>query len=241
MTSSEPNQTTFHADQEHAGLRAVVLLLVLAWFVVGFLGFHFLLSRGDGLAASYAFPLSCVLGLSLALAISGLAEVLMKRHWPSGRRLVIDDQQLQAWLPGGEKVCLEWSGRVWALAWTFSLAGYPRGGRERRLTKKHHCLACQLQQDDQRLIVFGYLKGNEAAPLLDGEMFHQITPGDHYERSPLRRLRGGAERPQLPTSVLTGKDGRYWLAEQRRWNSGVELTPGDFVRFWETVKDRLEE
>jgi hypothetical protein len=240
MASSDPNQITLHADQEHAGLRAAVLVLVVSWFVVGFFSFSFILGRRDGVVASYSFPLSCILGLVLAFLMAGVAEALMKRYWPSGRRLVIDDRRLQAWLPGGETARLGWSGRVWALNWTFSLAGYPRGGRERRLTKKHHCLACQLQQDDQRVIVYSYLKDKEAATLLDGDDFHAIEPGEHYERGPLRFLRGGTDRPQLATSVLTGKDGPYWLAEQRRWTDGIELTGSDFVRFWETVKGRVE-
>lgn len=240
MTAPDPNQLTFHADQEHAGLRAVVLLLVVGWFIVGFLSLNALLSRGEGPVAAYALPLSCVLGLVLALAMAGLAETLMKRYWPSGRRLVIDDQQLRAWLPGGEEVGLNWSDRVWAVSWTFSLAGYPRGGRERRLTKQHHCVACQLQQDERRVIVYGYLKGKQAVTLLGGDAFHRIEPAEYYDRRSLRVLRGSNERPQLPTSVLTGKDGFYWLAEQRRWTSGIELTPGNFVTFWDTVKDRLE-
>jgi hypothetical protein len=174
------------------------------------------------------------------VATAGLAEALMKRYWPSGRRLEIDEHGLRAWLPEGETAALEWSGRVWAIKWTFSLAGYPRGGRERRLTKRHHCLACQLQQDDSRVIVYGYLKGQQAASLLAGGDFHQIKPADYYERGPLRRLRGGTDRPQIPTNVLTGKDGPFWLAEQRRWTRGIELTANDFLAFWRAVEDRIE-
>jgi len=240
MTAPESNQLTFHADQEHGGLRAVVLLLIVAWFVIGFFFFSAVISQFDGLVAAYWLPLSCILGLVLALAVAWLAESLLKRYWPSGRQLVIDDEQLQAWLPGGETVRLAWSSQVWSTNWTFSLAGYPRGGRERRLTKKHHCLACQLQQDKRRVIVYGYLKAKEATDLLDGETFHEIEPAEHYERGPLRFLRGGAERPKLPAKILSGKDGRYWLAEQRRWSEGIELTPGDFLTFWEAVKGRLE-
>ena len=113
--------------------------------------------------------------------------------------------------------------------------------RERRLTAKHACLACQLQQDNVRLIVFGYVKGQAADSLLDGSDFHQIEPADYYERGPLRRLRGATDRPQLPTAVLTGRDGPYWLAEQRRWTDGIELTAEDFVVFWQAIKDRVEE
>ena len=100
MTAPDPNQLTFNADQEHVGLRAVVLLLIAAWFVIGFFFFSAVFGQLGGLLAAYWLPLSCILGLIMALAVSWLAESLLKRYWPSGRRLVIDDEQLQAWLPG---------------------------------------------------------------------------------------------------------------------------------------------
>jgi hypothetical protein len=241
MTSLSSSTITLNADQEHAGLRAVVLLIVILGFIVGFLILDAILSSGDGLVASYSFPLSCSLALIFALGAAALGETVMKRTWPSGRRIEINDRGLRAWLPGGETASLKWSGRVWAINWTFSLAGYPRGGRERRLTAKHHCLACQLQQDNTRVIVFGYLKGNEAETLLGGGDFHQLDPSKYYERRMLRWLRGSMERPKLPTSVLAGKEGPFWLAEQRRWSDGIELTGGDFVTFWEMMQVRVEQ
>jgi hypothetical protein len=240
MTSPVPNEVTLHADQEHAGLRAVVLLTVIVAFFLGFFILNPILRGGDGLLAAYALPISCVAALATALVIAGIAEYFMKRYWPSGRRLVIDDDGLEAWLPDGQKATLAWSGRVWALAWTFSLAGYPRGGRERRLTKNHHCFACQLQQDDVRLVVFSYFKGKEAESFLEGHDFRRLEPAEYYERGIMRRLRGATDRPKLPTSLLTGKDGPYWLGEQRRWANGLELSSKDFETFWAMVGDRIE-
>lgn len=244
MTSSNPESIVLNADKEHAGLRVVVMLIVVASFVIGFFVLNGFLSGSladDSLVAAYSLPLSCILALVFAMAAAGASEALMKRYWPSGRRVVIDGQGLRASLPEGKEASLDWSGRVWAVRWYFSLEGYPRGGRERRLTAKHFCLACQLQQDDVRIIVYGYLKGNEVESLLAGGDFNKIEPDEYYERGRLRRLRGATDRPQLPTKVLTGKDGPYWLAEQRRWTAGLELTTGDFAIFYETIRERLEE
>jgi hypothetical protein len=244
MTSANAQSMVLHADKEHAGLRATVMLVVILGFVVSFFVLNTFLNSSmfaGSLLAAYALPLSCALGLVLALALAGLSEALMKRYWPSGRRLVIDERGLQAVLPDDKEAKLDWSGRVWAIRWFFSLAGYPRGGRERRLTAKHTCLACQLQQDDERLIVYSYLKAAEAETLLASGDFHKIEPAEYYERGTFRRFRGGTDRPQLPAKVLTGKDGPFWLAEQRRWTSGLELTPGDFANFYETVRERVEE
>lgn len=243
MTSSNARSIVLNADQEHAGLRAGVLLIVIGGFVIGFFVFSAILGGPlfDGsLISSYAIPLSCGLALIAALAAAGAGEALMKRYWPSGRRVAINDEGLQARLPEGKQVMLRWSGHVWAINWYFSLSGYPRGGRERRLTGRHVCLACQLQQDDARVVVYGYLKGAAAEAMLANEDFHQINPADFYEKNRLRRWRQAAERPQVPTNILTGKEGPYWLAEQRRWSDGIELTGQDFVTFWEAIRERVE-
>jgi hypothetical protein len=244
MTSSNPKPIVLNADKEHAGLRVMVMLIVILTFVIGFFILNSILSNSlsnDSLVAAYALPLSCVLALIIALAAAGVSEALMKRFWPSGRRVMINEQGLQASLSEGKEASLDWSGRVWAIRWHFSLAGYPRGGRERRLTAKHLCLACQLQQDDVRIIVYGYFKEDEVEPLLAGGDFHKLEPAEYYERGTFRRLRGATDRPKLPTKVLTGKDGPYWLAEQRRWTNGIELTAGDFAIFYEAVRERIEE
>ena len=241
MSSSTSSTITLNADQEHVGLRAAVMAIVLGGFVIGFLATNTILSSGDGLVASYSFPLSCILALLLALGAAALGETIMKRYWHSGRRIEIDRLEMRAWLPDGKAARLDWSGRVWAIKWTFPLSGYPRGGRERRLTAKHRCLACQLQQDDTRIILFGYLKGSQAEPLLDSSDFRELDPSEFYERRMFRWLRGATDRPKLPTNVLTGKDGPYWLAEQRRWTDGIELSSSDFETFWEAVRERIED
>jgi hypothetical protein len=241
MSSVSSNTITLNADQEHAGLRAVVLLIVMVGFILGFRTIDPILGGGSGFVATYSFAISCVLALVLALAVAAVGEGLMKRNWPSGRRVEIDDLELRAWLPDEKTATLDWSHRVWAITWTFSLAGYPRGGRERRLTAKHHCYACQLQQDEKRVIIFGYLKGRQVEELPGGSQFHGIDPSDFYERRAVRWIRGATDRPKIPTNVLSGKDGPYWLAEKRRWSDGIELTAKDFLTFWEVVKDRVEE
>lgn len=243
MTSPNARSIVLNADQEHAGLRAGVLFIVIGGFVIGFFVVSAILGSPlfDGsLVSAYAIPLSCGLALIAALAAAGAGEALMKRFWPSGRRVAIDDDGLLARLPEGKEVSLNWSSRVWAVKWYFALQGYPRGGRERRLTAQHVCVACQLQQDDARVIVYGYLKGAAAEEMLAGGDFHQINPADFYENNRLRRWRQAAERPQVPTNVLTGKEGPYWLAEQRRWTDGIELTGQDFVVFWQAIRERVE-
>jgi hypothetical protein len=61
--------------------------------------------------------------------------------------------------------------------------------------------------------------------------FQKINPVEVYDTL--------FRRPFCPTCptryhsirVLSGKNGRYWLAEQRRWTEGLELTREDFEIF----------
>ncbi len=48
-----------------------------------------------------------------------------------------------------------------------------------------------------------------------------------YDNTMRSRI-GPPSRPDIPNRLLQSKDGRYWLAERRRWEYGIELTPDDF-------------
>jgi hypothetical protein len=243
MTSSDAQSIVLNADQEHPGLRAGVMILMVAVFIIAILSLNALLSgplfAGRSLS-SYSFTLSCLFALIIALAGASAGERIMKRYWTSGRRVVLGNSGLEATLPKGKQATLDWSARVWAIRWYFSLKGYPRGGRERRLTPAHLCLACQLQQDEVRLIVYCYLKEDKAETLLSSGDFHRIYPAAYYEHNRLR-IRQSTDRPQIPIDVLAGKDGPFWLAEQRRWSAGIELTANDFAVFYEVIRERVEE
>jgi hypothetical protein len=178
------------------------------------------------------------LGLVLALAISAGLEVWLKRIWPSGRSLTLDENGICIKEKGAEEQMIRRSEGLARLNWQFSLRGYRRGGREKRLSQNWVCLACQLQQGDTRLIVHSYMPPQKAKIWLDTEAahpkFYEIQPADLYESSLKARL-GAPARPQIGSEILRGSDGRYWLAERHRWDEGFELTPDDFAIFMDKV------
>ena len=114
----------------------------------------------------------------------------------------------------------------------FRLSGYPRGGRERRVSDKWLCVCTELQQDDNRVNTFAFMPPEMAAPLIapttGRTSFHILNPAEIYT-SDLRSRFGPPARPTIPTTLLHSKDGRYWLAERRRWEIGIELTAADFM------------
>ena len=239
MTSSDSFPIVLHADQEHDSLRTAVILFLITFFFVSYwLVYAILQLEFWGGLRDYAVSLSCVLGLTLALAVSAGAETLLKRVWRSGRSLALDKTSIRAHdkLIGDQQIDL--TKGLSHLKWHFSLQGYRRGGREKRLPQKSICLAYQFQQGDTRLIVHSYMPPQKANLWLENDAvppkFHEIKPGELIESSLSSRL-GAPVRPTLSNEILTGSDGRYWLAERHRWEKGFELTPDDFARFMDYV------
>lgn len=223
---------TLHADQEHDRLRTVIVLLLIFFFFIGYWLVNSLLSL-DALAEirEYAVSISCVLGLVLALAVTAVIEAWLKRIWHSGRNLILNDQGILINDLSESQRQIRKDSHITRLNWYFKLKGYKRGGREKRISRKWICLACQIQQDDTRLSFYSYLPPEKASNWLKNEefphKFHQIDLADIHESSWTTRL-GAPTRPQITNELLTGQDGRYWLAERNRWYDSFELTPQDF-------------
>ena len=239
MTSSNPSSIVLHADQEHDSLRTSVILFLITFFFLSYwLIYAILQLEFWGSLRDYAVSLSCVLGLTLALAVSAGVEVLLKRVWHSGRNLTLDKTSIHIHDKFTGEQLINFTEGLAHLKWHFSLQGYRRGGREKRLSQKWVCLAYQLQQGNTRLIVHSYMPPQKAQIWLKNETvapkFHEIKPGGLYKSSFSSRL-GAPSRPTLSNEILTGSDGRYWLAERHRWDEGFELTPNDFAIFMDYV------
>lgn len=236
MTSSDSSPIVLHVDQEHEGLRtAVILVLLLFFFVFYWLVYSLLRLEALATIRDYGVFISCLIGLVLALGASAVVERWLKRTWHSGRSIHLDEQGIRVQMRHQRGQHFRWDGHITRLNWTFKLRGYRRGGREKRLPGNWVCLACQLQQDDQRLIVYSYMPPKKAEQWLEPDeashSFQAISLADVSDSSSLSsRLRAPA-RPEISNEMLTGKDGRYWLAERHRWTEGLELTEPDFGTF----------
>lgn len=237
MKAPEKTSVIFHADQEHSGIRLVIFITL---FVGLFAGFRLLTVVLDALAtpswADYVTFLSCLGSLPLALLMVWGLEKLLKRVWHSGLSLVldgrgvrVDDRRKGAMPRPVDEQDLLWSAPISQVRWYFQLKGYPRGGRERRVSDKWLCLAAELQQEDNRLSVFTFVPPQKAVAWTEDARagFRRINPAELYEKSVRSRI-GPPTRPTLPPHLLQTKDARYWLAERRRWEQGIELSPDDF-------------
>lgn len=237
MTSTSPHEPIIlNADPEHAGLRLVVVFVLAAALVAGFFLLRAVL---ESVAPDLGSPsiLACFGALPLAMLAGAGVEALLKRTWVSGRRLLLGDDELRLQRPERADVALNLQQTVNETWWHFPLRGYQRGGRERRVPDRYHCVAGQLQQEGKRIVVFTFVPPTRLETWQMDTPFYRLNPTEVYDSSMGSRLQGPV-RPEIPTEVIAGESGRYWLVERHRWQQGVELTPGDFELLLAALRER---
>jgi hypothetical protein len=233
MTDTETTPITLYAEQEHAGIRAVIVISMVLSYLFCFWLINILGQLLPERMTSLGFVLACLLAAPLAIGITWLLEKWLKQVWHSGYSLVLQDTGFHVSQRTETGIDFDLNDRFSHLAWYFLLAGYKRGGRERRVPEKWLCLCCQVQQDEERVIVYTFASPKKTAvyendhPLL----FEKINPVDIYSIHHKDRFEPPSRPSKLPPEIISGKNGRYWLAEQRRWQEGLELTFADFETF----------
>jgi hypothetical protein len=228
-----------YADQEHSGLRFVIFIFL---FIGLFAGFSLSVALMEAFAPpallDYTIFLACAGAIPFALLVIWGMEKLLKRYWHSGLSFILDqtglfvsDRRDKNRAPDFQPdiPAIVWSENFSILKWYFKLAGYPRGGRERRAPAKWLCLAAEFLQEDARLNVYTFMSPEKAGRWIDspGGGFQRLNQAELYDRSVRSRI-GPPSRPTIPNELLHSKEGRYWLAEKRRWQYGIELSPEDF-------------
>ena len=218
-----------HADQEHERLRTAVMFLLLFLLIIIFIASRALFSStqlGQDIA-NYSFVLSCVTSLMLALTIGWAAENYLKSIWRSGSTITVTPHEIITENRGEPEVRLNRNAGATPLSWYFKLENVSRNGRERRLPRNSICLATELAQGDGRVVVYSYMSTKEAAAWT--ESFTEINPRSLPNEKKSRF--SAAKARTIPVELLRGKNGRYWLAERHRWQTGMELTNKDFETF----------
>ena len=233
MTQMETTPVTLHAEQEHSGLRATVVISMAVSYFFCFWLINILGRLLPERVASLGFILACLLAAPLAIGFTWLLERWLKQVWHSGYSLTLQDEGFHVIQRTADNLDFDLNANYSNLSWCFNLAGYKRGGRERRVPDKWLCLCCQIQQDEYRLIVYAFAPPKETAVYTTNHPLHfeKINPADIYDSHHNTRFAPPSRPNKLPTEVISGKNGRYWLAEQRRWQEGLELTLEDFETF----------
>lgn len=242
MTRTDTAPTTIYAEQEHAGIRAVVVISMAVAYIICFWLINSLSQLLPERIASYSFALACILAMPLAIGMTWLLEKWLKRTWRSGYSITLQNEKFSISQPEFDDLNFDLNLNFVNLNWYFKLVGYKRGGRERRVSDKWLCFCCQVQQDARRLIVYTFAPPQETAVYTHNHSLHfeKLNPVEIYSRSYKDRFSPPSRPIKLPPEIITGKNGRYWLAEQHRWTEGLELTLVDFETFLAYLQTHTE-
>ncbi|MFL7839403.1 MAG: hypothetical protein ACK2T4_13645 [Candidatus Promineifilaceae bacterium] len=250
MNETASTTQILHADPEHGGIRMTVLLTIFLGLIGGFLLIRVLLGlfAQGSIFLEFATVISCIGAFPIAMGCAWLVENYLKKTWTSGLKIELSDQGLHFEAAENEAGLTEsrditFSKPLNLTNWYFKLKGYPKAGRERLVSDKWYCMANQIQQDGERLITYTYLPPEKAELWLGKknfiEPFHQISLVQAYKESGARRW-SAPNRPEISSELLAGADGRYWIAERRRWQEGLELTAEDFTALMDKIQQKAQ-
>ncbi len=242
MANQVSSSATLHVNPEHGGLRAAVVISLIVSAILGFAFIRQILGFINDGFPDYTVLVSCIGGLFISLITIWVVERILKRTWHSGQKIELDEKGLTLVNRVENDVSLKWKGDTSGRHWTFGMAGFNRVARESRLPTSWMCLASMIQDGDKRVVVFTYLPADKGEGFLNGTQgslsFHSIDPKEVYDSGTRIRI-GPTFYPSIPASIITGPNGRYWLAEKRRWEHGLELSIEDYTTFVTYVSQYL--
>jgi hypothetical protein len=101
MRTVHQTPITLQANQEHSGVRFVVILVLAAAYIGLFIGLNLIIGSLNSGIAEFAVFLSCTIALPASLGLAALTERMLKRSWPSGQQVVVSAEGLAAYQPLG--------------------------------------------------------------------------------------------------------------------------------------------
>jgi hypothetical protein len=208
---------TFPVDAEHGALRFTVLASFIGvWIVVYAILNALIYSQGINLIA-------IIVGFAgAALATSKLIEPALKKRWPSGRTLQIDERGARLLRDATVQTDIAAGAPLQVLRWRFAI----KRGRN-RVPKGWFVVACALEQDDNYLSVYALASPDDVKRL---EEIARFTPLMTEKET---QSKGGSLQ-------LAGEQRRLRTAESHRWADGAEMSVADFEQFITQVQARFQ-
>lgn len=202
---------TFQADPEHGGLRTAIFGLFFVLWVAGYIIVNAIIpSEGlniIGVAAGF--------GLA-AVLISQVVEPYLRRSWPSGRALHVDDQSIRLTRHDQVQKTINPQEPMSILLWNFKIRH-----RRNRVPAGWFVMACALEQNEDYLPVYALVSPEQAKALEERAHFTTLISDRDAKAKDVRQ----------DTLRVTGEQRRLRLAETFRWADGAELSYADFEQF----------
>ncbi len=212
---------TLPLDVEHSGVRLALLSSLIGGGILSYLILTAILNLifPDGSGGCIA-----VAGAVLGAAMVGMVtDRVLKRVWPSGRSLQLDDARLRLQDKRKNKnleITIDWGQRINGLAWRFTVK---RGSV--RTPKGWIMMGCQLTQDEDQVTLYTFMPSKEADTNTFVGFVQLIS----------RRVLEQGDTPLREVNQMK----RLLRAEQDRWIDGAELRKEDFVLLVETLTEKV--
>lgn len=211
---------TIPVDREHGGLRLAVLIAFIVIGAVTFVLLNLLISS-SGLNL-----LAVLLSFGAAFAGSALVERVLKNRWPSGRKVTMSRDSVRLEKKGTLEREVRPTEEVSVILWTFTIK------KRSRVPKGWVMLACALENAAGHLTVYTFMPPAKAQAFADAALFKKIASKKELK---------GDNNPLREDLRLAGEQRRLRDAENYRWLNGAEMTPDDFITYFERIKIQFSE
>jgi hypothetical protein len=212
----------FPLDVEHAGIRLTIPILAIGGFFSVYLG---VMAASSSVNQDYIGCAAFASGIVASILIAVLADRILKRVWPSSKRLVMDNSTL-TYHDGRQSagaVTLTLNNRVNALTWRFTIkrssAKAPRGWQ---------MIGLQLLQDETRLSLFTFMSSTSAEQMPLYSLFTALIPRTALDKSDLPLREATIQR-------------RLLAAEDDRWAAGLEVRREDFGELLKLLEPHISD
>jgi hypothetical protein len=203
-------------DPEHNGIRTVGCMAFILVTVAAFALYSIILGEAQ--------LLNGMLALLTGALVAYFADAWMKRHWPSGRQLQIDDAAIQIRQYDRVEMQVDPQRQVNVLSWRFTVK------RNGRVKKGWYVVALGLEQDELLLPVYTFAPPDRFEQLPLSAHFTALQKEDKKEAS----VTGSARELKA-----AGQQRRLHDAEKARSLMGAELTIDQFETYVKALQQQF--
>jgi hypothetical protein len=204
------------ADPEHSGIRTVGCLAFILVTVAAFALYSIILGEAQ--------LLNGMLALLTGALVAYFADAWMKRHWPSGRQLQIDDAAIQIRQYDRVEMQVDPQRQVNVLPWRFTVK------RNGRVKKGWYVVALGLEQDELLLAVYTF-----APP----DRFEQLPLAGHFTALQKEDKKEASVTGSARELKAAGQQRRLHDAEKARSLMGAELTIDQFETYVKALQQQF--
>jgi hypothetical protein len=205
-----PSPVKIAVDNEHGALRFTVVIIFIIGWVISYIILNAAIPN-EGLNL-----IAIIISFGLTAVVTQQIEKALKKRWPSGRTVQIDQNTIKIVSKDGEQQSIDGEKQVNVHMWRFVIK------RRSRVPKGWYMIACALEQEDAYLPVYTFMSPEQFDALKNNSRFTTLVSQKEASKST------GVGQTDLR---LAGEQRRLHTAENARWMNGAEMTADDFQNF----------